>query len=198
MNTPDSLLELLRTHTRPVHEQLDRRITASQPFASRRHFSRFLQAQFLFLHDAEPLYTRADLTKHLTDLGERSRCEPIAADLQDLGIASPAQAGTPASQTLSEAEAWGWLYVVEGSKLGAALLLKQAATLGLSETFGARHMAAHADGRAPNWRVLTTALNALSLTALQRESLVKGANDAFLCMNAHLDRILTEPVETPA
>ena len=50
-----------------------------------------------------------------------------------------------------EAELLGALYVLEGSALGARLIMKSAQALGLGATFGARHLAAQA-GDALAWR----------------------------------------------
>ncbi len=58
----------------------------------------------------------------------------------------------------------GWLYVVEGSNLGAAFLLKDAAKLGLGEEFGARHLAGAPEGRGLHWRTFTAALDEIELT----------------------------------
>lgn len=48
--------------------------------------------------------------------------------------------------------------------MGAGILAKEAARLGLSDEFGARHLAGHADGRGLHWRRFTAALDAVALT----------------------------------
>lgn len=75
--------------------------------------------------------------------------------------------------------ALGWLYVAEGSNLGAAFLLKEAAKLGLSEAFGARHLAAAPEGRGLQWRTFTAALDALELSDDEEGRVVAGAEAAF-------------------
>ncbi|MBU2412523.1 MAG: biliverdin-producing heme oxygenase, partial [Gammaproteobacteria bacterium] len=44
---------------------------------------------------------------------------------------------------------------------------------------GARHLAAHPEGRAPHWRKFVAQLDALSLTEEQEALAIKGAMDAF-------------------
>ncbi|MNP83126.1 Heme oxygenase [compost metagenome] len=67
----------------------------------------------------------------------------------------------------SKAEALGWIFVSEGSKLGAAFLIKRAVGLGLSETFGARHLGEPEGGRAHGWKSFVKTLDELELSAEQ-------------------------------
>ncbi len=54
--------------------------------------------------------------------------------------------------------ALGALYVIEGSALGAMLLRKQAQQLGLSENYGARHLASQTSEPA-RWRSFVAKLD---------------------------------------
>ena len=123
------------------------------------------------------------------DLAERRRYDSIAADLRDLDRPLPELREAPISSTLDVASAMGWLYVVEGSKLGAAILYKLAGKLGLDENCGARHLAGHPDGRARHWRAFTAALDGLLLDEAAEQRVTAGAVAAFACMNSHLDQV---------
>lgn len=79
----------------------------------------------------------------------------------------------------TQAEALGWLFVSEGSKLGAAFLIKRAVALGMNETFGARHLAEPAGGRAEGWKTFTRTLDGLVFSEQQEAEADKGALDAF-------------------
>lgn len=79
----------------------------------------------------------------------------------------------------SKAEALGWIFVSEGSKLGAAFLIKRAVGLGLSDTFGARHLGEPAGGRAEGWKSFIRTLDGLDLSAEEEADLDKGAVAAF-------------------
>lgn len=83
--------------------------------------------------------------------------------------------------------ALGWLYVAEGSNLGAAFLFKMARALDLDENFGARHLAGHADGRAQHWRDFTGALDTVDLDADEERRVSMGANAAFARVQALVD-----------
>jgi heme oxygenase len=88
----------------------------------------------------------------------------------------------------SKAEALGWLFVSEGSKLGAAFLIKRAVGLGLSETFGARHLGEPAGGRAEGWKSFTRTLDALEFSPEEEAAVEKGAIDAFVRFTVLLEQ----------
>ena len=75
--------------------------------------------------------------------------------------------------------ALGWLYVAEGSNLGAAFLLKEAIKLGLNDGFGVRHLAAAPEGRGLHWKTFTAALDTVALTPEEEQRVVAGAKAAF-------------------
>jgi heme oxygenase len=122
------------------------------------------------------------LDKLLPDLAGRRRFDLIEQDLADLHMTAPSSDASPVFGRSAEASlptALGWLYVAEGSNLGAAFLLKEAEKLGLSETFGARHLAAAPEGRGLHWKTFTAALDGVSLSGPDEERIVAGAQAAF-------------------
>lgn len=168
----------MKAATHAAHEAIDHRIMATAPFASRAHYGRFVRIQYRIHHAVDPLFRNPALGALLPDLAERRRLDLVAQDAADLGTALPAvapHAGAP----LEIAPALGWLYVVEGSNLGAAFLLKAAAKLELSEAFGARHLAGHPAGRGLHWRSFTAALDAVPLDEAQEAQAIAGAQAAF-------------------
>lgn len=170
----------LKARTNVTHERLDASIMAGRPFEDRQRYGLFLKVQYSFHRDIDVLYASPVLEGMLPDLDGRRRLELIALDIADLGLELPAIASAPALQSDADvATALGWLYVAEGSNLGAAFLLKEAAKLGLSETFGARHLAAAPEGRGLHWRTFTAALDALPLGDNEEDRAVAGAEAAF-------------------
>ena len=89
-DTPLSRTQRLKAATHATHDALDQRIMAYRPFSSHAHYRRFLQAQYLFLRDADALYDNPGLAALFADLAERRRQHLIAADLDDLGCPLPA------------------------------------------------------------------------------------------------------------
>ena len=164
--------------THAPHSELDALVKAHAPFDSRERFARFVAAQYLFQAELQPLYRDPALIALFPDLAERCRAEQARLDLADLGCEVP----TPVPGALhdpSVAQALGWLFVSEGSKLGAAFLIKRAAALQLSDTFGARHLGEPAGGRAEGWKRFTRTLDALPLSAEEDAAAERAAVAAF-------------------
>ena len=164
--------------TNEPHTKLDALVKAHAPFETQANFARFVVAQYLFQSELVALYNDAELTAIVPDLPARCRAEAAKADLADLDTDVPEPvAGAVSNPT--KAEALGWLFVSEGSKLGAAFLIKRAVGLGLSETFGARHLGEPAGGRAQGWKSFVKTLDLLTLSAEEEADLDKGALAAF-------------------
>lgn len=176
--TPTRCQQLM-TATDDLHEHLHGVVAAAEAFADTARYARWLAVQFRFQQEIEPLYALESLQRWLPGLANRGRLAAVAADLADLGTESPAAAAEriPAEDLPT---ALGWLFVSEGSTLGAAVLLKKAeAQLGLSAAFGARHLAAAPAGRATHWKQFVQALDALELDAADERRLHEAARAAF-------------------
>ncbi len=171
----------LKAATNTTHDRLDKRIMAADPFAERARYGQFVVVQHAFHREIDALYDNAVLDRLLPDLAGRRRFLQITQDLSDLGIAAPGYDSAPqfAADTADIPTALGWLYVAEGSNLGAAFLLKEALKLGLSETLGARHLAGAPEGRGLHWRTFTAALDAVTLSEAEEARVIAGAEAAF-------------------
>ena len=175
----------LKAATRASHERVDHAVRAANPFHSRESYARFLRFQYRLHRRVEPLYADPARQSELPDLPARSRLSALERDFDDLGLARPEAPHGPA---LPRAEALGWLYVVEGSNMGAAFLAKDAARIGFSDDFGARHLAAHPEGRGLNWRRFTAALDEASLSFEEERRMEQAALEAF----AHVLRLVEQ------
>ena len=60
--------------------------------------------------------------------------------------------------------------------------------LGLSETFGARHLGEPAGGRAEGWKSFTRTLDGLAFSAEEEAAVEKGAIDAFVRFTVLLEQ----------
>lgn len=195
--TPVLFSEWLKQGTSSTHESLDHRIMALQPFADRQRYALFVRTQLRLHRAVSGWYQHADLQQRLPMLNERDRLEAVLADCTDFGV-TQAQLeqdlrATEAVLSQDPDQAIGWLYTVEGSNLGAAFLLKYAKTeLQLSEDFGARHLAAHKDGRGLHWRQFKAALDQLPLSTAQQQAALQGAKDAFTFARANVEELLTQ------
>ncbi|QOQ81514.1 MULTISPECIES: biliverdin-producing heme oxygenase [Comamonas] len=193
MDTPtietEGLSALLRSASHARHGMLDRRIMAAKPFSSRERYAQFLRVQYRFHRDVAALFDNPELNCLLPGLAGRQRLNAVILDLSDLGEALPQNLDEPVfapGAALDLAMALGWLYVEEGSNLGAAFLLKAAATLELNVDFGARHLAPHAQGRAPSWKAFSAQLDAVPLDHAARERAAEAAQAAFLTVHGYV------------
>lgn len=154
-----------------------------QPFSSRERYGQFVKVQHAFHRDIDALYADAVLDALLPDLQGRRRLGLIERDLVDLGAPTltfdaPPAFAAGASRDLPTA--FGWLYVAEGSNMGAAFLLKWAKEkLGLSESFGARHLAGAPEGRDLHWKTFAAALDDAVFLPEEEERVIQGAEAAF-------------------
>lgn len=180
----------LKASTHETHDRLDTSIMAAASFASVEGYGRFVTVQYLFHRDIDALYDSAILQALLPGLTQRRRLPLIAADLADLGLPLPKDdtpLAFPQGDVVDIPAALGWLYVAEGSNMGAALLRKEASKIGLSDAHGARHLAPAPEGPAAHWRAFTAALDAADLTAEEETRAVTGANAAFSRVQALVD-----------
>lgn len=184
---PSLRSQRLNQITHVPHTKLDALVKAHAPFETQANFARFVVAQYLFQSELVALYNDPELIKIVPDLAERCRADAAKLDLADLHTAVPAPVAGAVNNP-GKAEALGWLFVSEGSKLGAAFLIKRAVGLGLSETFGARHLGEPAGGRAEGWKRFTRTLDGLHFNAEEEAAVEKGAIDAFVRFTVLLEQ----------
>lgn len=192
------LSQRLKTETAQQHERMHELMEQGNPFADRGSYARFVAAQYLFQRDVEHLFQDAAVKAAVPDLEARGRQEASLADLADLGAELPQ--GALGSEAVGMPEALGWLYVSEGSTLGAAFLFKEARDrLGLSETFGARNLAAYPQGRALAWRAFVASLDAPELADVAiQDKVIAGANAAYDRFGSLLERYFPQPAAIDA
>lgn len=174
------LIAQMRVATMPAHQRLDDLIMASDPFSSREAYRRLLTLQYCLQRDFEPLYHDDSLASFLPDLKSRSRLRLVEQDLADLQLAAPRDEKESLTLPLADLPASvGWLFVLEGSRLGAASLFKRAAALGLNEEFGARHLASSSDGPGHSWKMFVQAISAAPFHGAEQERAIAGSIAAF-------------------
>lgn len=171
------LSKCLKAGTSRDHDSVDTLVMQARPFESLERYGYFLRLQHRFHGSIDALYDDIELNRLLPGLSQLPRFEAVCADISDLGLPLPPT--PPAVAPTSTHAALGWLYCSEGSNLGAAFLFKETQQIGLNGDNGARHLAAHPDGRGLHWRQFVALLDGLELSESQREEAVSGAVAAF-------------------
>lgn len=172
-----SFSEALKLSSRQTHDSVDNLVMSMQPFASHDNYRKFLQAQHEFHKAVKPLHDAEDLNAQIEGLKDLSRYDAVLADMKALDV-TPADVSVQ-PPAINGAERLGWLYCVEGSNVGAAILYKEAGKIQLDETHGATHLAAHSEGRMRHWRAFKDKLDALTLSKDEKAQALQGAQDAF-------------------
>lgn len=175
--TIPNLTEQLKTHSHKTHDSVDELVMSKKPFESLENYKKFLQAQYAFHQAVQPIYHNQALARDFDGLVALSRFDKVKEDMNALNVAPAEQ--TPTAPHYSDDEAIGWLYCVEGSNIGAAILYKEAGKIALDNNHGAAHLAAHPNGRKAHWNDVKAQIDALPLDDNAKDAAKKGADDAF-------------------
>lgn len=185
----------LKAATHREHDSVDQLVMAAHPFEDRARYGRFLLVQHHFHGSLHGLYEDPHLNAWLPGLSSLSRLAAVEQDIRDLGQLPPA---LPARVKVDPAQALGWLYCSEGSNLGAAFLFKQTQRLGLDESLGARHLAAHPQGRAQHWKAFVSAIDGLALDEQQEADVIAGAIAAFEAYRTKVTEVFAADLQATA
>lgn len=174
----NSLALRLKNETASQHEYMHQLMEQAQVFKDVQHYAQFTLAQYYFQKNVENVFDLAEVATLISDLDIRGRSQSALLDLQDLN--QQVESLKLMTEGIGFAEALGWIYVSEGSTLGAAFLFKQAQQhLGFSAEFGARNLAAYPEGRAKVWKHFIAELDQAELSQQQQDQVIEGARQAF-------------------
>lgn len=174
----NQLASRLKNETASQHQQMHLLMEEAQVFADTKRYAKFTLAQYYFQQNVEYLFRHPKVSALISDLDIRGRSQAALLDLYDLQLQPEVQ--ELLTENVGFLEALGWIYVSEGSTLGAAFLFKQAQQLlGLSAEFGARNLAAYPEGRARVWKHFITELDTAQLSESEQDQVILGAKQAF-------------------
>lgn len=143
----------LRDETNELHRELDAIVGG---FSNRAEYARFLQGTFC--HRAPVEAALLGCTAQPSSRWPRTLLPELKADLAGLSIPLPTT--EPFHLSNDMAAFLGAAYVLEGSALGARVLVKGVEGLGFGPEFGARYLSAQA-ASLDSWRELLAALEGL-------------------------------------
>jgi heme oxygenase (biliverdin-IX-beta and delta-forming) len=165
----------LKAATAAAHHALDERLSAFDLTAGV-DYCRFLEASAAALLPLECALKKAGIAEMFVDWPERARSAAIAADLDQLGgtvnvLPLPAE-------SLDRCGLLGTLYVLEGSRLGAAYLVRIAAASVDPRVRAATRYLGHGSGRGL-WRSFLDRLERESVSAEDEHRMIASAQQAF-------------------
>lgn len=161
-------VQTLRRATAAAHDEVDA-IFSRADLTSAAGYRAFLSAQARAHLPVEAALETAGVERVIRDWPERRRAALLRADLEDLGEAA---GFGPAPTFADAAEVVGAAYVLEGSRLGGALL-KRSVTDGLPTRF------LDAPARAGAWRTLLLRLDEVLTGPADVDRAVIAAQDVF-------------------
>jgi heme oxygenase len=170
-----SIRWLLRTASADLHACVDARLS-SLLAGGEAGYVEFLRVMAAALIPLEQGLVAAGVCEVLPDWEERSRSDALGADLADLGVVAPPSPPFPVFH--GAAQLFGVLYVLEGSRLGAQVLVRQILADGGAASRTAMRFLRHGAGR----QLWPTFLQRLETSVAVRRSpgaTIGGARAAF-------------------
>ena len=165
----------LRAATSNLHSMLDDQLG---PLITQGDtgYAKFLSCSAAALLPIERALGEAGVAAVLPDWPQRSRSEALRLDLSALSLPEPSS--PPSAKIGGRAFQLGMVYVLEGSRLGARLLLREAQfTLGPAARAAVRYLA-HGQGL-PLWPTFLHRLEASPDARREPEQAAAGARAAF-------------------
>jgi heme oxygenase (biliverdin-IX-beta and delta-forming) len=181
-NRAQGLHHYLKLATAAAHSNLERLLATRGYFDSREGYIDYLR-RFLAFHEEAERYLDAGLAGHfIPDWSDRRRAHLARLDLATLGAkdAVPVALSSGLLPRLSGVEqVLGVAYVLEGSTLGGAFLLRQLAPLGISAAHGGAYLGSYGNERGRMWQLFLTTLEAAHARRVHAESVASAALSAF-------------------
>lgn len=184
--TPLPLLATLKAATAHLHDQIEQVVPLLRPQLDRTGYATYLA---VLLGYVRPLEERLSVFApawrvHGLEFGSRRKTALLESDLVALGHtraqvdALPNCSQLPFLPTVSEA--WGCLYVMEGSTLGGQVIQR---TLGprlqLTAEHGLAFLCGYADRTGSSWKAFAASMGRFELDGADREAAVRGACETF-------------------
>jgi heme oxygenase len=165
----------LKAATSAAHHALDEQLSALDLTATA-HYRRFLQASAAALLPLEVALEQAGVADMMEDWPLRARSSAIISDLRRLG-GSAAPLPLP-EEPLDRCGVLGTLYVLEGSRLGAAYLVRIVAGSVDPRVRAATSYLRHGSGQGL-WRSFLDRLARESVSAGEERRMIQSAQQAF-------------------
>lgn len=147
--------------TKDIHRAIDQQIGSAGFLVSRTGYNAYVLATLHARRAVERQLEQSAAAEFFPAWEDRRLTGVLEQDLADLQLADSGDC--QAGQRLSRGGVWGALYVLEGSALGARILARRVAALGVSGELGARHLARQTSDTGA-WRRFVTALDAAPLS----------------------------------
>jgi len=179
-------LTRMRAELRTAHDRLERTIALDGAGASRARYTAFVERMLGFV---EPCETRLGAAAGAppNDLAARWKAPLLRSTLAALGVTGEAFDRLPRAGALPPLARWpdayGYLYVLEGSTLGGQVLLRELGVrLSLTEGESA-YLRAYGPAVAPMWRQILAQLESAMADPAAERVITATASDTFTLLD---------------
>jgi heme oxygenase len=186
----NALHQHLKLATAAAHSSLECVLAKRGYFDGREQYIQYLQRFLAFQEEAERVLSTAPAltAEAVPDWAQRRRAHLARADLETLG--APERQFPRASGRLplvtSTDQVLGIVYVLEGSTLGGAYLLKQLAPLGIYAAHGGSYLASYGSDRGKMWQRFLFTLEEAHLRQARAEAIAAAAIATFAAVRYYL------------
>jgi heme oxygenase len=179
-------LTRMRAELRSAHDRLERTIALDGAGASRDRYAAFVERMLGFVEPCEARLRAAAGTPP-GDLAARWKAPLLRSTLAALGVAGEAIDRLPRAGALPPLARWpdayGYLYVLEGSTLGGQVLLRElGGRLSLTEGESA-FLRAYGPAVAPMWRQMLAQLESAMAEPAAERAITATARDTFALLD---------------
>jgi heme oxygenase len=184
----NALHQYLKLATAAAHSSLECVLAKRGYFDGREEYIQYLQRFLAFQDEAERVLDRPLTIEAVPDWHFRRRAHLARTDLETLGAPErdfPLSSGRLPHVTTVE-DVLGIAYVLEGSTLGGAYLLKQLAPLGITATKGGSYLASYGSDRGKMWQRFLFTLEGAHLRGARAESIAAAAIATFAAARFYL------------
>jgi heme oxygenase len=172
----------MRAELRTAHDRLEGTIALDGARATRARYTAFIERMLGFVEPCEARLRAAAGTPP-DDLGARWKTPLLRSTLAALGLAAEAIDRLPRAASLPRLDRWpdayGYLYVLEGTTLGGQVLLRELGVrLSLDEGESA-FLRAYGPAVAKMWRQILTQLESVMADPAAERAITATARDTF-------------------
>lgn len=184
----NALHQYLKLATAAAHSSLECVLAKRGYFDGREQYIQYLQRFLAFQEEAERALDTALTREAVPDWNERCRAHLARADLETLRAPAPQfpRCSNRLPQVISREQVLGIVYVLEGSTLGGAYLLRQLAPLGICAARGGSYLASYGSDGGKRWQRFLFMLEEAHLRQVRVKSIAAAAIATFAAARCYL------------
>jgi heme oxygenase len=186
----ESLANQLKVRTLSSHQQLEKALVGRmRNMRTREDYISLLQAFYSYFGAIEDQINRYIGKDQLPDHTERRKTASLVGDIESLGGGLPEKAREAYLPPIeNQLQAFGALYVIEGSTLGGLIISKMIAKqLGLTED-GLSFFKSYGHATNEMWERFKAVLNLQGNNDTEKECIIHAADDTFTKFKVFLDK----------